>query len=161
MRSRREGLVNMRDSYKIYIAKAEAPIVDIKVYLLVVGMFMKYIASTIINGGTIKLLEKLGFLYNRGKKLNPSINEDGNITGLPPNWKATKELWARKPEAKEAKQVIFYFNEHTQGNTFSVSWSKKMTYLENIKLYNFTFSRANKRAIPKAIANGVDYPIHS
>lgn len=119
--------------------------------------FNKFMANKVIEGGCVQLPERLGSLECTGVKIKPSLDENGNIQGLCPNWKKTTEFWNSNPEAKERKEIIFNFNEATQGIRYSVRWSKNKVFVKNKEYYSFRFAFANRRRLNKAIKDGTEY----
>src|SRR6478609_184780 len=104
------------NTYDFYVQNRVQPKVTKKMYFLIIYEFMQFIITKVYQGFEIKLQRNMGELKILGKKVIPKIDEEtGTIKGLSPNWKATKELWAKNPEAKEKKEIIYFFNEHTNG----------------------------------------------
>ena len=144
---------NLRDSYRVYKKISKKPIDTIK-YLKVVNLFMKFLISTLLETGEIVLPERLGRLEIGGKKIKVRV-EEGKIKGLAPDWIKTKELWNSNLEAREKKEIIYHFNEHTNGVRYSVKWSKNRVLVENKTLYDFILTRTNKRNLSKLIKNNI------
>jgi hypothetical protein len=149
--------VNLRQSYRFYQKHVEEP-VDIKIYLEIVHGFLKFIMQKIFDGKDVKLPCELGAIGVRGKKIKPYIGTDGEIKGLSPNWRKTKELWDKDEKAKLEKKIVFDFNEHTSGFRYKIIWWKKRMKFKNKMVYSLRFSRPNKRALHKLIKQGREYP---
>lgn len=147
---------NLRDSYKLYKEKTEKPIIDIKTYLDIVNGFMKFIMSKVFEGYEVRL-PRIGTVSIVGNKIKPRIGEDGEIKGLAPNWAETKKLWDKNPTAKANKQLVYCFNEHTNGIRYKLLWAKKGVIIQNKKVYTLKFSRANKRKVNKLANEGKEY----
>lgn len=145
----------LRDIFYSYKAKAEKP-VDLKTYLAIAKAFLKFTADKIVNGKRVSLPARMGDVGIIGSKKDVKLDESGNITGLAPDWKKTKELWANCSECKENKQLVFHLNEHTQGIRYRMHWFKT-TPVENKSLYSLKFTRANTRSVSKLIQDGKEY----
>lgn len=148
---------NLRDTYKVYSAHSEEP-VDIKVYLNIVKGFMKFMMKKLFERGEILIPERLGSLHIQGKK-SKIVLEGDTIKGLAPDWVKTKELWESDPEARERKQLVYHFNEETNGIRYKFFWSKKRVLLPNKTLFNLRMTRTNKRALSDKIKSGKEYLI--
>ena len=85
--------------------------------------------------------------------------EDGEIKGLAPDWVKTKQLWDSDTEAKENKQLVYHFNEETNGIRYKFSWSKNRVLVSNKTLYNLRMTRSNKRELSKLVREGKEYLI--
>lgn len=148
---------NLRDSYKTYKKNSTNP-VDIKIYLSIVKGYMKFLIKKLFNTGEIRLPERLGILQIIGKKVKVTY-EDGQIKGLAPNWAATKKLWENDEVAKSNKQLIYHFNEETNGVRYKFFWSKSRVLAANKTLYDLRMTRTNKRLLAKFIQDGKEYLI--
>lgn len=155
--------VTITDSYQYYrTVSTEAgfhprPIYE---YNKIISQFMQFIVDKIIDEGVdIRLPYALGYLGIRGKKVRPSVDEEGNVKGLAPSWSKTRELWKVDPIAKENKQFVYCFNEHSDGIRYRLIWWKKKAIFINKVFYRFTFSFDNKRRIHKNIMEGAQYTL--
>lgn len=151
-------MANIRDSYKHYKVNSDEP-VEIKVYLDIVHGFIKFLISQLFQGEVVALPARLGTLEVIGRKVKPKLDSDGKITNLAPDWKGTKELWEVCEECKENKQIVYHFNEHTNGVRYKIHWSKNKVIVKNKILYSLVFSRANKRELNRLINSGKEYLI--
>ena len=160
---------NLTDSYTLYKERykdkldrngEEIPIVSKSDYVNIASSFIKYIMYRIIHhSDTIHLPFKTGMLEVLGRKQKISFDEDGNIKGLSPNWKKTKELYDRCPECKEKRQIVYNMNEHSDGIRYCFNWGLRNIYLKNKSYYVLKMSRANKRDLYKAILDGREYQL--
>lgn len=148
--------MNLRESYKHYQKHTE-DYVSIKVYLQITLGFIQFLMRKICDGKDIKLPSELGILGVRGKKVKPRLDEQGNIVGLAPDWVGTKVLWDQNSEAKNQRQLLYHFNEHSAGFRYKVVWFKKGFKFKNKSVYSIKLSRANKRAISDLIKQGKEY----
>ena len=88
-----------------------------------------------------------------------SYDEEGNIKGLSPNWKKTKELYDRCPECKEKRQIVYNMNEHSDGIRYSFNWGLRNVMLKNKSYYVLKMTRANKRDLYRSILSGKEYEL--
>lgn len=148
---------NTRDSYKLYKKNTKKPICE-KDYITITNNFFKFISNELLVKGVIILPERLGILRVIGTK-TPIRIEDGDIKGLAPDWKKTKELWGKDTESKNKKKLIYHFNEDTNGIRYRFFWGTNKVYVENKSLYVLKMTRTIKRALVKSIRNGTEYLI--
>ena len=148
---------NTRDSYVVYKNMSDNPI-NISEYVQIINQFMKFLILKLLSTGEIILPERLGRLSIFGKKVNIRI-EDGEIKGLAPDWVKTKQLWDSDEEAKNNKQLVYHFNEETNGIRYKFAWSKNRVLVSNKTLYNLRMTRSNKRELSKLIREGKEYLI--
>ena len=148
---------NTRDSYVVYKNMSDNPI-NISQYVQIINQFMKFLILKLLSTGEIILPERLGRLSIFGKKVNVRI-EDGEIKGLAPDWVKTKQLWDSDEEAKNNKQLVYHFNEETNGIRYKFSWSKNRVLVSNKTLYNLRMTRSNKRELSKLVREGKEYLI--
>ena len=148
---------NLRDTYTVYKAYSESP-VDIKTYLQIVKKYMKFLVSRLLDRGEIMIPERLGTLHVHGRK-SKIVLEGDTIKGLAPDWVGTKLLWHSDPVAKENKQLVYHFNEDTDGIRYKFFWSKRRVLVPNKTLFNLRMTRTNKRALSNKIKQGKEYLI--
>lgn len=148
---------NIRDSYSLY-KELETNPVDIKTYILIINGFMLFLFKKLLEKGEIKLPERLGSLMVIGRKIKARV-VDGKIKGVAPDWVETKKLWAENSKAKEAKQLVYHFNEETGGIRYRFAWSKNRVLVLNKAYYQFIATRANKRMLAALIKQGKEYLI--
>ena len=152
-----KGFYNSRDSYIVYKNLSDNPI-NISQYVQIVNQFMKFLINRLFEKGQVSLPEKLGNLQIIGKKVKVKI-EDGQIKGLVPDWVKTKELWEKDAEAKKNKQLVYHFNEQTNGIRYRFFWSKNRVLVSNKTLFNIKMTRTNKRTLSQLVKNGKEYLI--
>lgn len=149
---------NTRDSYVVYKNMSVNPI-NISQYVQIINHFMKFLSSKLLSTGEINIPERLGKLSIFGKKVNIRI-ENGEIKGLAPDWVKTKELWDSDEEAKNNKQLVYHFNEETNGIRYKFFWSKNRVLVSNKTLYNLRMTRSNKRELSRLVREGKEYLIN-
>ena len=148
---------NTRDSYVVYKNMSVNPI-NISQYVQIINHFMKFLSSKLLSTGEIIIPERLGKLSIFGKKVNIRIEND-EIKGLAPDWVKTKELWDSDPIAKQNKQLVYHFNEETNGIRYKFAWSKNRVLVSNKTLYNLRMTRSNKRELSRLVREGKEYLI--
>ena len=148
---------NINYIYLVYKNISNDP-VDKSIYLQITNQFMKFLSSKLLSQGEINIPERLGKLSIYGKKVKVKV-EDGQIKGLAPDWVKTKELWESDKEAKNKKQLVYHFNEETNGIRYKYVWSKNRVLVSNKTLYNLRMTRTNKRELSKLVKEGKEYLI--
>ena len=148
---------NTRDSYILYKSISKEPL-EVSRYIEITNLFMKFLSNKLLEKGSIIIPERLGNLSIIGKKIKVRI-EEGKIKGLAPDWVKTKELWEEDSQAKLEKQLVYHFNENTNGIRYKYSWSKNRVLVTNKTLYNLKMTRENKRALSKLVTDGKEYLI--
>ena len=148
---------NTRDSYIIYKSVSKDPL-EVSRYIEITNLFMKFLSNKLLEKGSIIIPERLGNLSIIGKKIKVRI-EEGKIKGIAPDWVKTKELWEEDSQAKLEKQLVYHFNENTNGIRYKYSWSKNRVLVTNKTLYNLKMTRENKRALSKLVTEGKEYLI--
>ena len=152
-----KNFYNTRDSYKMYSKEVETP-VEIKDYVAIANGFMKFLMRKAFDKGSVVIPERLGILEIFGKKVEVSY-EDGEIKGLAPDWKSTKELWKDNPEALKNRTLVYHFNEETDGVRYKFFWSKARVLVANKTLYTLRLTRTNKRILATLVKQGKEYLI--
>jgi len=125
-----------------------------KVYRKVLNDFNKAVVDLIVNEAYDFIIPcNLGSLKIIKFKNKFKFNSNGEmIKGkLYPNWKATNELWAKNPEAKAQKKLIYHVNEHSEGYQHKWCYDNYRNKSINKTAYNFIAVRSNKRRIPMAL----------
>ena len=147
----------LREAYQEY-SKEKESCVDINLFLAITKEFNQQLIEEVQTKGKVTLPERMGTISIVGTKPKVVI-EDGKIKGLAPDWKATKELWAEDEEAKLSKQLVYHFNENTNGVRYRYLWSTKNIALINRTMYNLILTKGNKRSLSQLIQNGKEYLI--
>lgn len=147
---------NLRESYKLYKESVENP-VDIKTYLILTADYNKFLIDKVLEGKEVTLPSRMGTLEIVGKEQKIKFDDEGNMTGLAPDWVKTKELWDSNSDAKEKKKLVYHTNTHTDNVRYKYLWSKKNVLVENKTLYSLRLTRTNKRAVHNKIIAGVPY----
>jgi hypothetical protein len=150
-------MILYRDFQKIAKSK-DKEIPHREIYYPVLSLFMKYITDKLLKEGYIKIPCGLGTIRIVGRKLNIRF-ENNRILGAAPDWGETNRLWERDKEAKNKKQIVYFFNEHTNGIVYSFKWYRKGKYLPNKTIYDFRPSRNLKKRLQKEILNGREYTL--
>jgi len=124
-------------------------------YLKIISLFFLFIKTTILQGRTIEF-KHLGELSISGLKPKIKFDKD-NRPKLPPDWGASRKLWAENPEAKAKKQILFHFNDDTGFVRYKLFWNKLKVPLMNKIYYSLVAARKFKREISSNIKKGTEY----
>jgi hypothetical protein len=152
----------VKDLYEFYISKIDKKsIYNVKktVYNNILKDFLEtlYQQKIVLNNYEFTIPCRLGTLRIKQFKRRYKIDENNKlISKLACNYKATKELWARNPEAKKKKKLIFHENRHSDGYEFRCHWSKKKSNTPCKSFYQFIPCRTNKRFINECIKKGIN-----
>lgn len=151
------GALGIQDIYKSYKKDNKKNSVSFSDFRDILFGYVEFIILKLLSGDTVCLPERMGNLQFVGQKVKPKIDDEGNIKGLSPDWKKTNELWNNCPECKERKELVFHFNEHTQGLRYRMKWSKKRVFIQNKEYYTFRLSVPNKDRFVQSVENGNEY----
>lgn len=132
--------------------------VSLKTYRAILDDFAKYMCDVLVEEGVINLPERLGVLRIVGKKKIPKI-KDGKVSNMLIDWNGTFKLWKEDDEARENKQFIYFFNEHTNGVFYSARWYNRTVPLKNKFYYRFKMVPTLRKKLYNAIMNGKKYII--
>jgi hypothetical protein len=147
---------NIRASYILY-KKSNKNFVDFKTYNDISTGYIKFLMQKIFDGKEVTLPKNLGELSIVGKKQVIKKDEEGNIKGLAPNWKETKEMWKENEVARLNKKMIYHLNTETGGYRYSFYWRKTQVLIKNKTLYSLRMTRENKRMVTKQLNKGAKY----
>lgn len=145
---------NIRDSYLKYQEITEEGTVNVKDFTDINKLYNKFLIRKALAGEVVTIPARMGTLSIQGKKIEITLDENGKIKNLAPNWAATKRLWDSNPKAKEEKKLIYCTNENTDGIRYKWLWSKFNMLVENKALYTLILTRENKRLAHKSIVEG-------
>jgi len=148
---------NIPNSYETYKKVSKKPISKVE-YVKILNDFMLFLTKKLFEVGEILLPARLGILKIVGSKIKVKT-ENGTIKGLAPDWVKTKKLWDSDIEAKNKKQLVYHFNEETNGIRYRFVWSKKRIFLNNKTLYVLKMTRKNKRTLSNLVKNSKEYLI--
>ena len=147
-------MVHYYERYKKdYAHKYPQYVCSKKFYSKVFGHLMERVIEMLIyeNKG-------LHFPYINGslrilkEKPEPKFRKDGELINRPPvDYKKTKELWERDPEAKENKQKVYHTNEHTNGYVMKWYFTRDKMHHQYKPYYMFKISQLNKERLTEAL----------
>lgn len=141
----------IRDYYKFYKNNSVDP-VNRGLYNDIITEFNEEIKHLIIEKGLTYQLPKLGFeIVLKKQKRVPRIVNGKLVNTIPPDWKATKALWERDPEAKENKTIVRYNNYHTSNYVFRIYFKKFKSNMKGRSLIKFQPTRGFKRQLSARI----------
>ena len=143
----------LKSIYRFYKQNATKQTVAPSVFKRVWTTFITEILKDIMLGGKDFSMPSLGTIGIRKQKVIVVMTPEGDIDKryLRPDWKATKELWKRDPEAKKNKQLVFHLNKHFNGFNCKWFWDKSTCSVPNNSAYSLTMTRENKRELAKVI----------
>lgn len=150
------------DIYKFYKSYSDNPL-SYRIFTDVWQAVISKVTHDIIyEGKDFTMPFRLGSVGIRKQKIRVKMNDDGTIDKryLRPDWKATKELWARDETAKKEKRLVFHLNKHFGGYNVKWFWDKSTCSVPNQTAYSLTMTRGNKRNLAVAIKDEeseVDY----
>ena len=117
--------------------------------------------ALIYDSWVFKLPYRLGTIYIKKKKMAIKLASNGELYkhNLAPDWKRTKDLWAKMypglsdEELKKIpnKKIVYYTNEHSYGYKFVIHWQKKYCNIRGHGPYEFKFAKDNRRELANAI----------
>ena len=145
----KQGIKNI---YRFYKKTASKP-VDFHTFKRVWETFADCVIENMILEGKDFNMPSLGSVGIRKQKVIVVMTPEGEIDKryLRPDWKTTKELWARDSEAKKRKQLVFHLNKHFNGFSCKWFWDKATCSVPSNTAYFLTMTRANKRLLAKFI----------
>jgi hypothetical protein len=151
----------VKDIHRFYKEGSSKP-VDLHTFKRVWETFIEQVVQDIILDGKDFIMPSLGATGIRKSKVIVKMTPEGEIDKryLRPDWKATKELWAKDTVAKVKKQLVFHLNKHFNGFNAKWFWDKRTCMVPMNTAYSLTMTRANKRALSKVIFDedvDVDY----
>ena len=155
-----------KDFYNFYKTSTEndkgiVQIHPFKVFDTVINEFNTFCMKQILSGHEVDLPSKLGKFWVIGSRIDLNqFNKRGTVRSLRVDWVTTKKMWEQYPEKKEAKELFYFFNEHSDGVNYSLRWLTAMVNLVNKSFYTFVPARHNKRLLAKLIkSESVEYII--
>lgn len=160
-------MIKIRDTHKFYKQEVKEynkekgtsyRALNVNEYSKLNSDFNAFLLERLLEEGEIALPDKLGKLKITGKKQKIKI-KNGRIVSLPPDWKATKELWAKDEKAKKEKKLVYYFNENTNNIIYKVRWERFNVFVANKFHYDFVFARHAKRKLSTLIKSGKEYAL--
>lgn len=141
----------INDFYKFY-QKNYGVVKDKVKYRDILKEFNDEIINLIIEETVTYKLPYLGFeITIRKDKRKPKIKNGKLVNNIPPNWKATNELWERDADAKAKKIIVRHNNYHTSGYVFRVYCKKFKSNLRYKNLYKFKANRNFTRRLSKRL----------
>lgn len=154
--------VTTGDSHKLYQETRKESPVKFQDYGPLLNLFCEYAMGKVLEGNVVILPQNMGEVYMRGKKRKPRLDKNGKIIGTAVDFKATMELRKRCAECAERKDVVYHFNEHSDGVGYSFFWSHKKMYANNKELYYFKAVKDYRSESARLIKERlVDYNITS
>lgn len=115
---------------------------------VLLNLYTRFLQERLLEGEAITLPAKLGRLFIAGRREEVTAE---NMKRLSINWQASKK----------AKRAIYNLNEHTDGVTYGVKWSKVNSPVPNKDLVEAKLNRRTKHNLRDKIReNKVEYIIN-
>lgn len=140
------------DYYKFY--KTNYPYnVSKKAYNDIISDLNQFIATELVDkADEFMLPHRIGYLNVIKKKKGVKLLPDNTvINNSPPDWLATKKLWAEDEEAKKNKILVRHKNTHTNGYVYEIKHNKYNATYKNKSVSIFKPVRDINRALAKRI----------
>lgn len=139
------------DYYRYYTKKYNSDI-DRNTFNKIITEFNEELIQLIIEESLIFYVPHIGIeIMIKKDKRKPRIVNGKLINNVPPDWKATNELWEKDPEARTKKIVVRHNNSHTSGYVFRIYCKKANTKIKNRGLFKFKPNRKFQRTLSKRI----------
>ena len=146
---------NVLNSYKNFRESGGSVTTTRKDFCKITNEFNKHIIGLVFEGHEVKLPERLGVISVKGKKIKTEFDEElGRISNQAIDFGETNKMWAKNPELKEKKQMVYHLNEHSDGVRYRFFWSRDRVLVENKLFYTMVFTRTNKRNLSQLIKKG-------
>jgi len=145
----------LKDFYKHYKGKSKEP-VSHKVFAAVFKDIMEEVYHEMVfSNFEYHAPARMGTFSIRKRKTKVKFTDEGEVDtrNLAMDFKGTKELWAKDPEAKANKQRVFHLNRHTEGYRHKFFWSRLTCNIPNHSAYEFKVSRDHGRRFSAEIQN--------
>jgi hypothetical protein len=151
MRVKRD--INMLDLWKYYKKNCDNPISREQWEDLLFseeGLIKELTNYVIVNAALLTLPHNMGSIFVRQRVPRGYYDKKGNIVknkSLVIDWDSTKKMWKENPETRKERKFIYYFNAHTRGLKYNITWDKeldKKNLMHHIKYYNFQSHRSYK-----------------
>lgn len=158
-RPNRADRLNQNDAYEFYVKKYNNPLkLKSGQYTDIIKAFnIKVVEKILLKGFEFKIPGRLGHIFI-GKGSRALVEDsEGNVKRnvfFPPNWDATKKLWARDPAAKERKDIVRFLNQHTDGRVCTLIWHKSRIRVRHALWFKVTLARSAKRRLHRIIMEG-------
>lgn len=153
------GDIKKYDFFSHYRKNTEYEKLGRKEYSAFVSELLEQYSEAIVKENLELKFGRLGFIRVQAKKLH-FFNKEGKLSkSLKPNWKKTWESWHKKyPElskdeivAIKNKKVIYFENEHTDGEFYSHLWDNATALVKFKSFYKFKAVRKYCRMISEEV----------
>jgi hypothetical protein len=138
--------------YEIYKGKKN-PVYKKAMFVSIVNEYLKFAQEFLLNNGRWDLPDRMGYIEIYGKNWNIR-KKDGSIKRAV-DFKETMKLRRENPEAEKNKEVVYLFNEHTNGIRYKIEWMKNGCLMTQKEYYKFKPVRELKRNLAKRLKNNI------
>lgn len=162
---------NMLDFFNDY-REDNPKAVDIATFRAIFNGFVKFIVQKVFDGYDVQLStnHSLGSLAIHGRRVEPRLDNNGEIRGAAPNWHESKKIWRRLAEEQgltyeeycdsvplENRPKIFFLNSHSNYTRYSFKWRRTKMNMMNKLYYSLVMCRTNKRTSSRLVREGKEY----
>lgn len=145
----------MHDAYKYFQNnyKCNYEITQREYSLIFKEVMERIMFKVIFESFDVKLPADVGNIRIKKTPIKIRFNPDGSLCtkGLRVDWKSTKDLWAIDTDAKDKKQLVFHFNEHTDRYNLKFYYDKRTSTMRNQSAYQFKVMRKWARLLNSAV----------
>ena len=147
-----------KDYYKYYCENYDSPLTR-KQYNEIQKRFFEKVIYSMLNERLEYYIDHLGFILTiRKEKRAPEIRDGKLYNNRPIDFKATKELWKKHPDAKEKGLIVRHLNDHTSGYVFRIYLKKFRSNIKGRSYFRFRPMRQFKRDLNKRIRDANKEP---
>lgn len=154
-----KGDIKKYDFFSHYRKNTSFDKLDRKTYDSFLTEVLKELSEKIVRENLEVKLGVLGYIRVQARKLN-FFDKEGKLSkSLKPNWKASWEMWRKTyPELSdneiteiEGKKLIYYENEHSNGEFYMHIWDNSTALVKFKSFYKFKPSRKYSRMINEEV----------
>lgn len=146
----------VHDYYKYYNSNYKNRVTNYNRYTHILCDINQSFADKFSNEGyEIKFPKRMGMMCISKVKGKVWLDDNGKImTNRPINYKATKDLWAKDPNAKLNKVLIRHENQHTDGYKYNIFYRRSTSNCKNRSVYSLHPNRKLARKFAKSLISG-------
>ena len=124
-----------------------------KDYTNVLKTFFQVVVEKIVNEAYRFKLPGIGLFYLCRERQEPRINKDGTVRFRGSiNWPETKKLIAKTGDKTKR---VYYMNDHTDKNIYSISMDKRQINFKNKSFYTFKINKKHRQYLQQAVLSAI------
>ncbi|MCD6329194.1 MAG: hypothetical protein J7M10_02390 [Candidatus Cloacimonetes bacterium] len=153
--------LNYKKRFKGHDKKSEANVPYITYSTIIKDFNTSLSKAIMLHSFEFVMPYRLGKVRIRRIENKLRLNEKGEIdtTRLAPNWNECWKLWFRLYPGKtreeitkiRGKKMVYHLNKHTDGNSFTLFWSKIGNNIIHNRIYSLIFTYTNRRFLAQVI----------